>query len=59
LMSLQPPAHLHALYLYHTKVDPRYWGQLKGLFKGAVLDSGGYRLEKLETDTAVVRPARH
>ena len=55
LMAMQPPAHLHALYLYHTKVEARYWAQLKGLFRGAVLDSGGYKLERLESDTAVVR----
>lgn len=59
LLSMQPPKHLHALYLYHTKVDGKYWEKLKGLFKGAVLDSGGYSLPKLVTDTAIVRsPAR-
>lgn len=56
LLSMQPPKHLHALYLYHTKVDGKYWEKLKGLFKGAVLDSGGYSLPKLTTDTAIVRP---
>ena len=56
LLSMQPPKHLHALYLYHTKVDGKYWEKLKGLFKGAMLDSGGYSLPKLVTDTAIVRP---
>ena len=55
LLSMLPPKHLHALYLYHTRVEGRYWEKLKGLFKGAVLDSGGYVLPKLVTDTAVVR----
>jgi len=55
LLSMQPPKHLHALYLYHTRVEGKYWEKLKGLFKGAVLDSGGYSLPRLVTDTAVVR----
>lgn len=57
LLSMQPSKHLHALYLYHTRVEGKHWGKLKGLFKGAVLDSGGYSLPKLTTDTAIVRPA--
>jgi uncharacterized membrane protein len=56
LLSLQPPKHLHAVYLYHTGVREKDWDRLKVLFKGAVLDSGGYRLPELSTDTAVVRP---
>jgi len=56
LLSMQPPKHLHALYLYHTRVEGKYWEKLKGLYKHAVLDSGGYSLPKLVTDTAVVRP---
>ncbi|MDO6429268.1 hypothetical protein Q4E93_01630 [Flavitalea sp. BT771] len=40
LLRMQPPKHLHAVYLYHTRVDSKYWNKLQGLFKGAVLDSG-------------------
>jgi len=56
LLSIQPPKHLHALYLYHTRVESKYWPKLSALFKTTVLDSGGYSLPKLVTDTAVVRP---
>ncbi len=56
LLSMRPAGHLHAVYLYHTRVEGKYWEKLKVLFKGAVLDSGGYLLPKLVTDTAVVRP---
>jgi uncharacterized membrane protein len=55
LLSMQPSKHLHALYLYHTRVEGKYWEKLKGLYRGAVLDSGGYELPKPVTDTAVVR----
>jgi len=58
LLSMQPPKHLHAVYLYHTRMDSKYWSKLQGLFKGAVLDSGGYTLPALMTDTAVVRAGK-
>jgi uncharacterized membrane protein len=58
LLRMQPPKHLHAVYLYHTRVDSKYWSKLQGLFKGAVLDSGGYTLPVLTTDTAVVRAGK-
>jgi len=57
LLSIQPPKHLHALYLYQTHVDSKYWSKLSALYKTTMLDSGGYSLPKLVTDTAVVRPA--
>jgi hypothetical protein len=56
LLAVQPPKHLHALYLYHTKVDRKDWGKLTMLYKTTLLDSGGYALPKLTTDTAIVRP---
>jgi mono/diheme cytochrome c family protein len=56
LLAVRPPAHLHALYLYHTRVDRKDWGKLTMLYKTTVLDSGGYALPVLTTDTAIVRP---
>jgi hypothetical protein len=56
LLAMQPPKHLHAVYLYRTRVGGKNWGKLVTLFRGAVLDSGGYVLPRLVTDTAVVRP---
>jgi uncharacterized membrane protein len=55
LMALRPPAHLHALYLYQTRVERKYWENLKALYKTTALDSGGYSLPVLTTDTAIVR----
>jgi hypothetical protein len=56
LLAVQPPKHLHALYLYHTKVEGKDWAKLTALYKTTVLDSGGYTLPVLTTDTAIVRP---
>lgn len=56
LMAVRPPAHLHALYLYHTRVERKDWGKLTAFYKATVLDSGGYALPVLVTDTAIVRP---
>lgn len=56
LLAVRPPAHLHALYLYRTKVERKDWGKLTAFYKTTVLDSGGYALPVLVTDTAIVRP---
>jgi hypothetical protein len=55
LLAVQVPKHLHALYLYHTRVERKDWGKLALLYKTTVLDSGGYALPKLTADTAIVR----
>ncbi|HVU55575.1 MAG TPA: c-type cytochrome domain-containing protein [Puia sp.] len=55
LLAVQPSKHLHALYLYHTKVERKDWEKLTLLYKTTVLDSGGYALPALTTDTAIVR----
>jgi uncharacterized membrane protein len=43
------------LYLYHTKVGRGDWDGLKRDFPRVVLDSGGYTIPVLVTDTAIVR----
>jgi hypothetical protein len=46
---------LRALYLYKTKVGSGDWAVLKKAFPKVAIDSGGYSLPALESDTAVVR----
>lgn len=48
---------LKEIYLYQTNVPGTSWPALKKAFPHTLLDSGGYQLPKLTTDTAVVRPA--
>jgi uncharacterized membrane protein len=47
---------LTELYLYHTKVRRGDWDGLKRDFPRVALDSGGYTMPVLVTDTAIVRP---
>jgi len=46
---------LRVIYLYRTKVVSGDWGELRRMFPKVELDTGGYRMPVLETDTAVVR----
>ncbi|GGB01260.1 c-type cytochrome domain-containing protein [Puia dinghuensis] len=46
---------LRAIYLYGTKVGHEDWTALKKAFPKTMLDTGGYSLPVLATDTAVVR----
>jgi mono/diheme cytochrome c family protein len=47
---------LATFYLYQTKVGRGDWSGLKRDFPRVVLDSGGYAIPVLATDTAIVRP---
>jgi hypothetical protein len=47
---------LSELYLYQSKVTRGDWAGLKRDFPRVVLDSGGYEIPFLATDTAIVRP---
>ncbi len=46
---------LHSLFLYQTNVDRKEWDELKKIFTKIDLDSGGYTVPALETDTMVVK----
>jgi hypothetical protein len=46
---------LSVLYLYQTRVGRADWSGLQRGFPQAVLDSGGYAIPFLTTDTAIVR----
>ncbi|MBO9620921.1 MAG: hypothetical protein J7539_18010 [Niabella sp.] len=45
---------LRELYLYQTAINRNNWAQLKQAFPKVVLDSGGYVVPTLETDTTLV-----
>ncbi|MBO9591480.1 MAG: hypothetical protein J7599_01140 [Niabella sp.] len=54
LASLKELKSLRALYLYKTGIGTAAWGQLKQWFPKTVLDSGGYTVPILPTDTTLV-----
>ncbi|WP_411273479.1 c-type cytochrome domain-containing protein [Daejeonella sp.] len=51
LKQLQGLKQLRFLYLYQTQVNRRYWSVLEGMFPKTRIDSGGYVVRTLATDT--------
>lgn len=58
LMQLKGLSQLNQLYLYNTAVSTRDFPGLKKLFPQAVIDTGGYKLQFLESDTVELKTAR-
>lgn len=56
LASLRELKSLRAVYLYKTGIGTAAWGQLKQWFPKVILDSGGYVVPILPTDTTLVTP---
>ena len=56
LLSLKDLPHLQSVYLYKTFIKPSDWAMLKNSFPKVTLDSGGYQVQFLETDTMIVKP---
>ncbi len=54
LLGLKDLQHLRAVYLYQTRVDKSRWHELKTAFPKAVLDSGGYVVPTLPSDTTLI-----
>ena len=49
---------LRAIYLYQTEIDRKEWPSLKKSLPNAILDSGGYSVPLLNTDTIIVKPPK-
>ncbi|GAC1440438.1 MAG: ribonuclease inhibitor [Sediminibacterium sp.] len=58
IKQLEGLQKLQSLYLYQTNVKSSDWLQLKKIFPKTVLDSGGYTLAFIKSDTMVVKPPR-
>ncbi|SDE23225.1 c-type cytochrome domain-containing protein [Niabella drilacis] len=54
LVQLKTLPALRAVYLYKTDVNKNAWAQLKQAFPKTILDSGGYTVPTLVTDTTLV-----
>lgn len=57
LEQLRNMKGLQSLYLYKTRVTAKDWPQLQKVFPKTMLDSGGYKVPVLPTDTTVLKPA--
>ncbi len=56
LIQLKGLPNLQAIYLYKTFINFTEWAQLKKNFPKVTLDTGGYQVPFLETDTVIVKP---
>ena len=55
LLQLKALKKLHAVYLFQTKVNKNAYPVLKASFPQAAIDTGGYNVPLLETDTTEVK----
>jgi uncharacterized membrane protein len=57
-MQIKSLKHLQSAYLYQTRVAKPDWKQLAKSFPGVALDSGGYSLPFIASDTVIVKPPK-
>ena len=57
IVALKALKQLQSLYLYQTNVTGNEWILLKQQFPKTMLDTGGYFVPLLSSDTTVVKPA--
>ncbi len=55
LLALKSLKQLQTVYLFQTQVNKNQWSGLKKLFPNTQLDSGGYIVPLLDTDTTLVK----
>jgi uncharacterized membrane protein len=55
VMKLASLKNLRFLYLYQTQIDKKDWGKLVKAFPTTVVDSGGYTLPYIKSDTQTVK----
>ncbi|MEO6730859.1 MAG: c-type cytochrome domain-containing protein [Ferruginibacter sp.] len=58
LTQLKPLLKLKNLYLYRTDVSSADYATLKTIFPSATIDSGGYHVALLNTDTTLVKATK-
>jgi len=58
IMQLKGLPKLQAIYIYKTFITAAEWPALKSNFRNVTLDTGGYYVPILETDTTIVKPPK-
>ena len=58
LMQLKSLKELRQIFLYQTSISGQEFSQLNKIFPKAVIDTGGYKLKFLESDTVELKSAR-
>jgi uncharacterized membrane protein len=59
ILQLKGWKTLHSLFLYQTNVNKADWPVLQNAFPGAQIDSGGYSVSTLATDTMEVKVKKY
>jgi hypothetical protein len=54
-MKLKELRHLESIYIGNTSVNKNDWPKLTAAFPKVKLDSGGYHVPGLETDTIILK----
>ena len=55
ILQLKDLKSLHFLYLFQTKINRNEWAEVQNTFPKVKIDSGGYFLPLLQTDTTMVK----
>ena len=55
VMQLKELKSLHSLYLYQTNINRKDWAKVQNAFPKTTIDSGGYLVTMLPTDTVIVK----
>ncbi|HLA57165.1 MAG TPA: hypothetical protein VK622_00315, partial [Puia sp.] len=55
VMQLKDLKSLRSLYLYQTHIDRKDWTSIQNAFPKTKIDSGGYSVPLLTTDTTMVK----
>jgi hypothetical protein len=58
ILQLKTLPHIRAIYMYQTRVTNEQWATLKQAFPKTLLDTGGYKVPTLLSDTTVVVAAK-
>ncbi|MEJ0081484.1 MAG: c-type cytochrome domain-containing protein [Puia sp.] len=55
VMQLKELNSLHSLYLYQTNINRKDWTKVQNAFPKTTIDSGGYQVTMLPTDTTIIK----
>jgi len=55
ILQLKDLKSLHSLYLYQTNIDRKDWSSIQNAFPKTKIDSGGYVVKTLATDTMTIK----
>jgi uncharacterized membrane protein/mono/diheme cytochrome c family protein len=58
LESLKDLKNLRQVYLYQTTISGSEWSNLKKIFPKTIIDTGGYKVPMLESDTSELKTPR-